>query len=122
MMQRRDLRATAWRLPTWRLLALAAVVAISLAALVARLVQVQLFEGGSYRAQALANQIRLIPVAAPRGIIVDRGGTILARSRPSFVVALIPSEVNDLESELTSLAGIIHVSKASLTHLSLIHI
>ena len=121
MMQRRDLRATAWRLPTWRLMALAGIVAIALAALVARLVQVQLFDGGSYRAQALANQIRLIPVAAPRGIIVDRGGTILARSRPSFVVALIPSEVNDLESELTSLAGIIHVSKASLTHRLLHH-
>jgi penicillin-binding protein 2 len=62
--------------------AFAAIVAISLAALVARLVQVQLFDGGSYRARALANQIRLIPVAAPRGIIADRHGTILARSRP----------------------------------------
>jgi penicillin-binding protein 2 len=100
---------------------LAAIVAISLAGLVARLVQVQLLDGGSYRAQALANQIRLIQVAAPRGIIADRHGTILARSRPSFVVALIPSEVNDLEGELTSLAGIIHVSKASLTHRLLHH-
>jgi penicillin-binding protein 2 len=121
MMQRRDLRVTAWRLPAWRLTAFAATVVIALAALTARLVQIQLFEGGSYRAQALANQIRLIPVAAPRGIIVDRRGTILARSRPSFVVALIPSEVNDLESELTSLAGIIHVSKASLTRRLLHH-
>lgn len=121
MMQRRDLRGTAWRLPTWRLTAFAAIVVISLLALVARLVQVQLFDGGSYRAQALANQIRLIPVAAPRGIIADRHGTILARSRPSFVVALIPSEVNDLDGELTSLAGIIHVSKASLTHRLLHH-
>jgi len=121
MMQRRDLHATAWRLPTWRLMGLAAIVAISLAGLVARLVQVQLLDGGSYRAQALANQIRLIQVAAPRGIIADRHGTILARSRPSFVVALIPSEVNDLEGELTSLAGIIHVSKASLTHRLLHH-
>ena len=121
MMQRRDSRVPAWRVPTWRLTAFAAIVVISLAALVARLVQIQLFDGGSYRAQALANQIRLIPVAAPRGIIVDRHGTILARSRPAFVVALIPSEVNDLESELTSLAGIIHVSKASLTHRLLHH-
>jgi penicillin-binding protein 2 len=114
MMQQRDARTPSWRLPTWRLTAFAAIVAISLIALVARIVQIQLVEGESYRARALANRIRLIPVAAPRGIIADRHGIILARSRPSFVVALIPSEVDDAESELTSLARIIHLSKASL--------
>jgi penicillin-binding protein 2 len=105
----------------WRLTAFAAIVVLSLVALVARLVQIQLFDGASYRAQALANQVRLIPVAAPRGIIADRRGAVLARSRPSFVVALIPSEVNDLQRELTSLAGIIDVSKASLMHRLLHH-
>jgi penicillin-binding protein 2 len=114
MMQQRDARTPSWRLPTWRLTAFAAIVTISLIALVARIVQIQLVEGESYRARALANRIRLIPVAAPRGIIADRHGIILARSRPSFVVALIPSEVDDAESELTSLARIIHLSKASL--------
>lgn len=113
-MKRRDGRATEWRLPTWRLTTFVVVVAISLIALAARLVQIQLLEGERYRAQALANRIRLIPVAAPRGIISDRRGVILARSRPSFVVALIPSEVNDVDGELTSLAEVIHVSKASL--------
>jgi penicillin-binding protein 2 len=114
MMQRRDARSTAWRLPTWRLAAFAAVVAILLIAVVARIVQIQLVDGASYRARALANQIRLIPVAAPRGMITDRYGRVLARSRPSFVVALIPSEAADVDSELTSLARIIHLSKASL--------
>jgi penicillin-binding protein 2 len=114
MMQRHDVRSAPWRLPTWRLVVLAAIVTISLIALVARIVQIQLVDGGSYRARALANRIRLIPVAAPRGIIADRYGRVLARSRPSFVVALIPSEVDDVESELTSLARIIQLSKASL--------
>ncbi|HLY03455.1 MAG TPA: penicillin-binding protein 2 [Candidatus Cybelea sp.] len=121
MMQRRDLRSASWRLPTWRMTAFAAILAISLIALVARIVQIQLVEGESYRARALANRIRLIPVAAPRGIVADRHGIILARSRPSFVVALIPSEVDDVESELTSLARIIHLSKASLRQRLLHH-
>ena len=87
MMQRRDARSAAWRLPTWRLAAFAAIVAIALIALVARIVQIQIVDGATYRARALANRIRLIPVAAPRGIIADRYGRVLARSRPSFVVA-----------------------------------
>src|SRR5262249_322540 len=70
----------------------------------ARLVVVQLIDGERYRAAAQANQIRLIPVAAPRGMIYDRHGALMARSRPSFVVALIPSEVTDAEGELTTLA------------------
>ena len=32
--------------------------------------------------------MRLIPVAAPRGMIYDRHGVVMARSSPSFVVAL----------------------------------
>ena len=54
--------------------AFAAIVAISLIALVARIVQIQIVDGATYRARALANRIRLIPVAAPRGIIADRYG------------------------------------------------
>ena len=50
------------------------------------------------RAAAMANQVRLIPVAAPRGIIYDRNGVVLVRSRPSFVVGVIPSQVTDVGS------------------------
>ena len=57
-------------------------------------------DGERYRAAALANQVRLIPVAAPRGMIFDRHGAVIARSRPSFVVALIPSEVTDAPASL----------------------
>ena len=46
-----------------------------------------MIDGERYRAAAQANQVRLIPVAAPRGMIYDRHGTVIARSRPSFVVA-----------------------------------
>ena len=50
-------------------------------------------QGDAFAAQARANQIEVIPVAAPRGLILDRHGVVLVRSRPSFVCALIPSEV-----------------------------
>ncbi|MFY9720648.1 MAG: penicillin-binding protein 2 [Candidatus Cybelea sp.] len=114
MTQWRGARKAAWTRPTWRLVAFVATLALSLVALVARLIQVQLLDGDWYRAQALANQIRLIPVAAPRGLIADRHGIVMARSRPSFVVALIPTQVSDVRAELSSLAAITDVSEAAL--------
>ena len=98
----------------WRIVAFVAIVAVAVIVLVARLIQVQLVQGEAFRAAAQANQVRLIPVAAPRGIIFDRSGKVMVRSRPSFVVALIPSEVTDVAAELTTLARAIGVSDASL--------
>jgi penicillin-binding protein 2 len=121
MMAPRAPRVPAWRLPTWRLVAFAALVLLALGALVARLIEVQLLDGARYRAAAQANQVRLIPVAAPRGMIYDRHGTIMARSSPSFVVALIPSQVSDARRELSTLAGIIHVNDAALWNRLLHH-
>jgi len=114
-------RIKPWRTPTWRLVGFCAVVALALAALLGRLVQVQLLDGERYRAAALANQVRLIPVAAPRGMIFDRHGTVIARSLPSFVVALIPSEVTDAPRELATLASILGVDVGPLWNRLLHH-
>ncbi len=105
---------SAWERPVWRIVALVAVVFVALVVLVARLIQVQLVDGSKYRAAALANQVRLIPVAAPRGLIYDRHGRVLVRSRPSFVVGLIPSQVADVDGELEKLAGAIGANAGDL--------
>lgn len=114
-------RPVRWRLPAWRVVAFCAILLVALVALLARLIQVQLVEGQHYRAQAQANQIRLIPVAAPRGMIFDRHGAVIARSRPSFVVALIPSEVTNVGGELKTLADILGVDQRPLWYRLLHH-
>jgi penicillin-binding protein 2 len=119
--QRTAPRPKEWQLPTWRLVAFLAIVAISLLALLLRLVQVQLVEGERYRAAAQANQIRLIPVAAPRGMIRDRHGLVIARSRPSFVVGIIPSEVTDPDRELAALASALGIDARRLWYRMLHH-
>ncbi|HZV77631.1 MAG TPA: penicillin-binding protein 2 [Candidatus Babeliales bacterium] len=121
MISRDGSRPKPWKLPAWRLAGLCAVIALALIALVARLVQVQLLDGQQYRAAAQANQIRLIPVTAPRGVIFDRSGNVLARSRPSFVVGLIPSEVTDPSRELATLAGILGIDERPLWYRLLHH-
>lgn len=107
-------RRSKWRIPTWRLGGFIALLALAILALLARLIELQLVDGAYYRAAAQANQVRLIPVAAPRGLIVDRNGVVMARSRPSFVLALIPSEVRQPQRELTTVARIVDVPEAVL--------
>jgi penicillin-binding protein 2 len=99
---------------TWRLVAFVLAVLLALAALTARLTQVQLFEGTRFAAAARANQIRRIPVAAPRGRIYDRNGVVLVRSRPSFVCAMIPSDVRDSARTMHELAGVLGIPETKL--------
>ncbi len=98
----------------WKLVAFILAVLAALAALVWRLTEVQLVEGARYAAAARANQIRRIPVAAPRGRIYDRNGVILVRSRPSFVCAMIPSDVHDIGATMATLASVLAIPKPVL--------
>ncbi|MGA3038481.1 MAG: penicillin-binding protein 2 [Vulcanimicrobiaceae bacterium] len=92
------------------------ILAIAIAGIIARLTYVQLIDGKVYAAAARANQVRLIPVAAPRGLILDRTGQIMVRSRPSFVVALIPSQIKDIKSTIADLSSTLEIPQDELWH------
>ncbi|MDF1525635.1 MAG: penicillin-binding protein 2 [bacterium] len=54
------------------------------------------------------NRIRLIDMAATRGIVTDRNGVILADSTPNYALALIPEDMGiDREAEIVSLADLL---------------
>ncbi|MCJ7501397.1 penicillin-binding protein 2 [bacterium] len=54
------------------------------------------------------NRIRLIDMAATRGIVTDRNGVILADSTPNYTLALIPEDMGtDREAEIVSLADLL---------------
>ncbi|MGH7738484.1 MAG: penicillin-binding protein 2 [Candidatus Tyrphobacter sp.] len=109
-------RLISWERPSLRIIAFAVVMLAALLVLVGRLVQIQLVQGATYRAAARENQIRLIRVDAPRGLIYSRTGVVLVRNLPSFVVGLIPSEVADLAGEMPELAKTIGVPQSALLH------
>jgi len=92
------------------------IVTLAIAAIIGRLTYVQLIDGKVYAAAARANQVRLIPVAAPRGLILDRDDRIMVRSRPSFVVALIPSQVKDINSTIADLSSTLQIPQDELWH------
>jgi penicillin-binding protein 2 len=108
------LRKRVWERSTLRIAIFIGVTILALLVLFARLIQVQLVQGDAFRVAAQENQIRLIPVAAPRGKIIDRTGKAIVRSRPSFVVAVIPSELKDVASELKAVSAAIGVPVATL--------
>jgi penicillin-binding protein 2 len=76
-----------------RLVVVRAVMTALFAAIILRLVQLQVLEGARNRRLANENRIRVIRRHAPRGNIRDRDGHILAGSRPSFSVAVVPGEL-----------------------------
>ncbi len=81
-------------------LGIVAVVALSLfAALFARLWFLQVLTAGEHELAAERNQRRVVPVAAPRGRILDRDGEILVANRASNVVLVDRAQLNTLEDE-----------------------
>jgi penicillin-binding protein 2 len=58
-----------------------------------RLWFLQVLSGQQYLAQASTNQERKIDIAAPRGEIKDRNGTVLVSSTQALVVQIVPAEL-----------------------------
>ncbi len=93
-----------------RIIALLALIVLALGILLARLAYVQLAQGAFYGHQADLNQLRTIPVTAPRGVLFDRHGVVIARNRPSFVVQAVPMQIADPAAEISQLAQLLGIS------------
>lgn len=61
---------------------------ILLAVLGARLYYLQVVKGDYYSDRAESQRVRLIPIPAPRGAILDRNGKLLVDSRPTYNIVL----------------------------------
>ena len=61
---------------------------ILLTVLGVRLYYLQIVKGEYYAERAENQRIRLIPIPAPRGAILDRNGKLLVDSRPTYNVTL----------------------------------
>ena len=66
------------------------VLALAFFALLMRLYYLQVVSGNSFVSRAQSNRLRLVSVPAPRGLITDRTGVIMATSRPVHSVAVVP--------------------------------
>ena len=63
--------------------------------LIGRLYFFQVIEGEKYISESRSNSIRAVTLEAPRGLIFDRNGTVLAENRASYTISAIPIEISD---------------------------
>lgn len=91
-----------------RLIYLMGIIAVSFFILLMRIGYLQILRGDYFRACALENSIQLIPISAPRGMIFDRHGEILVKSRPLFNVAIIRGKLNQ-EMLNKTCAGLVRI-------------
>ena len=71
---------------------------------IARLVQLQVFDYEAFAAQSQGNRVRIEPVPPIRGLIFDRKGRVLAENLPAYQLELIPEQVADIDGTLEGLA------------------
>ena len=72
--------------------------------LVGKLFVIQVFATSYYRKASIDNSVRIVPIRAPRGMIVDRNNQVIVQNRPSYAVYLLPHEVPDIDSTAARLA------------------
>ena len=68
--------------------------------LVMRLWQLQILQGSEYRKLSEANRLRIVSIAAPRGIIFDRNGIPLVKNSPYYYASIIPDEFDKSKVDL----------------------
>ena len=79
---------------------------VLLGLVIARLVQLQVYDYELFAEQSLDNRYRIEAVPPTRGLIFDRRGRVLAENLPAYQLELIPEQVDDLDDTLQRLAAL----------------
>lgn len=82
-------------------------IAALLTALACAFFNAQVLQHDRYKLQSQENRLRAIPLPAPRGIIYDRSGNIIAENLPGYAVSLFPPSVDSLRAALKQLSTVI---------------
>lgn len=84
----------------------AGVIAFLILVLIARLFVLQVLRHDYYMELSQGNRVRVEPIPAARGLILDRNGEILASNQPAYQLELVREQVPDLEGTLRRLVEI----------------
>src|SRR5688572_19524158 len=89
-----------FQVPLWRILAAYGLLIVVVGILTSRLIRLQVLGGQTWNAQAVDNFTNTISDPAPRGIIYDRNGYILARNVASYNVVITPAGLPDDDADI----------------------
>jgi len=74
----------------------------------------QVVRGRYFRTLAENNRSRAVPLTAPRGALLDRGGRVLVENRPSFNVLLNPEHADNLDAVVARLSRALGMGEAQI--------
>jgi len=89
----------------------AIVMVICLAILLVRVAWLQLVEGERYFLLSKNSRLRLLPLSPTRGVILDRKGEKLAGNEARFSLAVVPSNVAELDELINDLSKVVPLDK-----------
>lgn len=93
-----------------RIVASVLVMAVATLALVLRLVYLQIAGHELYSGLSRDNQVKISPLAPPRGLIFDRNGEVLADNIATYSLEIIPERAGDLNATLIRLRDELNLS------------
>ena len=93
-----------------------AVVWIVMGIMVLAFFRTQILGHGKYQLQSETNRLRPIPLPAPRGIIFDRNGRVLAENVPGYTVSVLPAPEASLRATLARVAAIANLDSTDIEH------
>ena len=83
-------------------------------ALLSAFFRAQVLQSETYRRQSQENRLREIPLPAPRGIIYDRKGKIIAENLPAYSVSITAPSVDSLRAALRQLQPTLQLSERQI--------
>jgi penicillin-binding protein 2 len=75
----------------------------------------QVVQHKQYVLQSQENRLRPIPLPAPRGIIYDRHGEVIAENLPAYSVSITSPNVDSLRAALAQLAPTLQLAQTRRT-------
>jgi len=72
--------------------------------------RVQVLSSSRYRVRSELNRMRSVPIPAPRGLITDRNGVVLAENEPGYSVGLLAPSVDSLRATIKRIAPLLRLS------------
>jgi penicillin-binding protein 2 len=89
-------------------------VVLVFAALVGRFFSMQVLQHAQYVLQSDKNRLNEVPLPAPRGIIYDRNGEIIAENMPGYSVSILARDTTSLRAILMRLAKRVDLAPAQI--------
>ncbi len=92
-----------------RIFIMTLVITITAIGLTGRLAYLMIFDSGYYTDRATSLHERERSIKAPRGIIYDRNGVVIAGNKPVCTISVIHSQITESEKVITALSDILEI-------------